>query len=138
MRKGQHWSKQDRAPKFQYAEQHHRRGNVCAVGIADRDQRVLVETMFLRRRGDKIREFVRPRDDIFFIENALSQPPKKSRGAILQNFSSRTEQGRVGIDAATDREQVIFVAAGAVQQQQRSIASPGNKSIGEIVHEAAE
>jgi hypothetical protein len=95
--------------------------------------------MFLRRSGDKIREFVRTRDDILFIENALGQPPKKSRGTIFQNFSPWTEQGRVRIDAATEREEVIFVPAGAVQQQQRSIASStGNKSIGEIGHDAAE
>jgi hypothetical protein len=56
-----------------------------------------------------------PRDNIFFIENALSQPPKKSRGTVFQNFSSRTEQGRVGIDGATERKQIIFVSAGAVQ-----------------------
>jgi hypothetical protein len=50
------------------------------VGIADRDQRVLIETMLFGRNGNKICEFVCPRDNIFFIENALSQP-SKNRGA---------------------------------------------------------
>jgi hypothetical protein len=56
-----------------------------------------------------------PRDNIVFIENALSQSPKKSRGTVFQNFTSRTEQGRLGIDGATERKQIIFVSAGAVQ-----------------------
>src|SRR5437868_1985517 len=94
--------------------------------------------MFLRRSGDKIREFLSTRDEILFIENALSQPPKKSRGAIFQNFCSLTEQGRFGIAGPTERKQIISVPAGAVQQQQGSIASAGNKAINEIVHHAAE
>src|SRR5437588_10435206 len=94
--------------------------------------------MFLRRSGDKIREFVRTRDDIFFVENALGQPPKKSRRAIFQNFSARAEQGRVRIDGPTEREEVIFISAGTVQQAQPPTASPGNKSINEIVHAAAQ
>src|ERR1700704_2768305 len=94
--------------------------------------------MFFRPNGNKIREFVRPRDNIFFIENALSQPPKKSRRAIFQNFPARAEQGRTVVDGAAERQEVIFVPAGAMQQEQCSIASPGNKSISEIVHDAAE
>src|SRR5207245_4537987 len=101
-----------------------RQCDIRPVGIADRDQGVLIETMFFRRNRNKIRDLVRPRDNIFFIENALSQPPKKSRGAIFQNFSSRTEPGRVGIDGATYRKQIIFVSAGAVQYEQCSIAGP--------------
>jgi len=70
--------------EFQYTEQYHRRGDICPVGIADRDQRVLIETMLLAATETKLRVRV-PRDNSF--SSKRPQPAaEKIAGTVFQNF----------------------------------------------------
>jgi hypothetical protein len=72
---------------------------------------VRVEFVMADRRGDKIRQFVRPRFQILQIEHTLSQSAKKSRHSILENFAPRTEQRSVRIEFASQREEIPFVSS---------------------------
>jgi hypothetical protein len=39
--------------------------------------------------------------------------------AVLEDLSARTEQGGAGADEAPERDEVVFVAAGAVEEEER-------------------
>src|SRR4029453_17359947 len=136
-RERHHRTKQNRATSFQRAEQQHGRGNIGAVGIADHNQRVQVEIIFPGYTRNELRQLVGTLDNIFLIENTFGQPPKKSGCTIFQDFSTRAEQRSIGSDRESERKQISFVSAGTMQQEQRSLAFPWNKSINEIAHDAA-
>jgi hypothetical protein len=52
---------------------------------------------------------------IFEIEYALGQPPKKSRHAILQNLSARAQQRCIWVKLASERNEVALIPACAMQ-----------------------
>src|ERR1700730_1101875 len=57
---------------------------------------------------------------IVLVEAALGKAPEKSRHAVFQDFSARRKQRRVRRDHATERDEIVLVATGAVQQQHRA------------------
>ncbi len=69
--------------------------------------------------SDEIREFIRAKFQIRFIKHSLRETPEKTRRAIFQDPPARTEQRRVWREAAAERQQIVFISARAVQQQQR-------------------
>jgi len=79
-------AKQNRAAKFQYTEQHHRRGDICPVGIADRDQCVLIETMLLAARNQSA--VLARAYNIFFIETPVASR-RKTRGTVFSKIFPR-------------------------------------------------
>src|SRR5688572_14707905 len=56
--------------------------------------------------------------EVFLIEHAFAQPPKKSQCPRLVHLSARTEHRRAWQERATERNEVVFVAAGTVEQEQ--------------------
>lgn len=77
-----------------------------------------IEFIARRRPASKIGQLVRAPDHVFFIEDAFTQAPEKSRQAILENIAPRTQQRGSWIKVAAQRDQVIFVSASSVQQQE--------------------
>ena len=65
---------------------------------------------------DKICQLVRTLLQIFQIEYAFSHPPKKSRHAILQNFSAWTQQCRIWVKLASKRNEIALIPASAMQE----------------------
>ena len=54
------------------------------------------------------------------VEHALGQAPEKPRGAVLEDGAARAEQTGVGREHLAELDEVVLVAAGAVEQQQRA------------------
>ena len=129
-----HRAKQDRAGQHFGPEEQNCRGNVRAIGITDRGHALRIE--FISRRGGdhKISQFVRAADDVFFIEDAFSQAPEKSRHAVFEDLAARTEQRRGWIEIAAERNHVVFIAAGSMQEQESALGRPRrwNKAMNEI------
>ena len=119
-----HRAEQDRATQDFRAQQQHAGSDVCSVRIANRDHPTGIKLVLLRGRSDEIREFVRSADEVFLIENAFGQSSEKARHAILQNLPARAEQSRARKKIAADVQQIVLVAARAMQQKKhRSGAS---------------
>ena len=56
---------------------------------------------------------------VVLVEHALGEAAEEARHAVLEHAAARREQGRAGRDHLAEPEQVVLVAAGAVQQQER-------------------
>jgi hypothetical protein len=67
-------------------------------------------------RSDKIRQLVRSRLQILQIEHTFSQSAKKSRHSVLQNFSAWAKQRSIGIQFASERDEIALVSTRAVQE----------------------
>jgi len=113
-----HGAKQNRARQYFGPKQQDRRRDVRAVGTPDRRHSAWIEFVTHRGRANEIGQLIRAPDDIGFIEDALGQAPEESRPAILQNIPARTEQRRFGIKLASEREHVVFIATGPVEEQE--------------------
>jgi len=68
---------------------------------------------------DEIAQFMCARLQVVKVEHALRDPPKKSRHAVLAHFATRGEQRAPGCDPRSERNEIVLVAAGSMQQQQR-------------------
>ena len=61
------------------------------------------------------------RFEILQIENAFREPAKESRVASLEHFAARAENGGRRIQLPPERDKLMFVAAGAVEHEQRPL-----------------
>jgi ribosomal protein L11 methyltransferase len=130
-----HRSKQNCAGQHLGPKEQNGRRNVCAIGITDCRHALRIEFITAGRGVYKIGQFVRAPDQVFFIEDTFSESPEKSRPAILENLAPRTEQRRGGIEIATERNHIVFIAAGSVQEQQGPSGRGlwrGNKTMDEL------
>lgn len=109
-----HGAQKDGAGQNTGAEQEHRGGDVGAVGIADGDD--LPEMMAFALVFDEIGQLMRAPDEIGFVENPGSQTTEEAELSVFVDFAARAEQRGFGADQLSQRDQVVFVAAGAVQQ----------------------
>jgi hypothetical protein len=62
---------------------------------------------------------VRAALDVGEVEHPLGEALEKARRAALEHIAARAQQRGAGRELAADREQIVFVAAGAMEQQQR-------------------
>lgn len=99
-------------------KQHHGGGDVGAVGIADCGQFLCFESVVRGTGNHKIGQLMRTTHDIFLVEDAFGEAPEKAWRAVFGNLSARAEEGGGGIEFAAEREHVVFVAAGAVHQEE--------------------
>jgi hypothetical protein len=53
-------------------------------------------------------------DQIFFVKDTFGQSAEKARHSIFEYFAPRTEQGRFGVERATKRDKMGFVASSAM------------------------
>src|ERR1700692_1344636 len=72
------------------------------------------------RLFDQIRELRRAGAHVVFVETVFGEAPEKSRHAVFQNFSARRKQRNCRREQPAERDEVVLVASGAVQQQQRT------------------
>src|SRR6058998_2020802 len=83
-------------------------------------------------RSDEIAKFVRSCLQILQIEHAFGKSAKKSRHSVLQNFSTRAKQRSIGIQFASERDEIALVSARAVQEQERSVRISVNEFVKKI------
>src|SRR5260370_48889 len=91
-----------------------------------------VDLVVLRRSDDKVRQFMGAPLQILQIENAFGESSKEPRHAVLQNFAARAEQRSVRIELVPERNQIAFIAAASVQQQQSSLCLATNEFVNEV------
>ena len=83
-----------------------------------------VEAVGLRRRPDEVAQVLRALGQVLHVKDALGQPPEEARHPVFQHLPARTEQGGLGHEHPPQFQQAVFVAARAVQQQQRRRVRP--------------
>ena len=81
------------------------------------------ETIPDRRSLHEIRELLRVELQVFDIEYAFRQPAEEARHAVLYHLPSRAEQGSVRSQRRPQRDEVLLVASGSVQEEQGEFAA---------------
>ena len=117
-----HRAEQDRAGQRIGRRQQHARGDVRAVRESDGDDLARIEPVVRRRRRNERDEILGSRMQVSGCRTRLRPgASKEPRGAVLEDGSARTEQTRVGREHLAELNEIVLVAAGAVEQQQRAL-----------------
>jgi len=133
-------AQQDAAGERFGSQQQHCRRDIGAVRIAERDRRG--DTVVLARRRNEVGEIVGAPAHVVLVEHAFRQAAEEPRHAALQHLAARRQQRGAGRDRVAQRNEIVLVAAGAVQQEQRRRSRPiaGFEAVDELrrlVHQAA-
>jgi hypothetical protein len=112
-----HGAQKDGAGKDAGTEQKHGGGDVGAVRVADGND--LPEIMAFALVFDEFGELMRAFDEVDFIKNSGCDPAKEAELSVFNNLTARAEQRRAGADQFPKRDEIVFVPAGAVEQQER-------------------
>ena len=70
-------------------------------------------------RDHEVGELVGPLTKVILVEDALAEPAEEARHAVLQHGPAHRQHGGTRGQLVPQRQQVVLVAAGAVQQEQR-------------------
>jgi hypothetical protein len=65
---------------------------------------------------DELRKLLSAHAQVVLVEDAFPQTAEEPGHAVLQHRSARGQQRRAGDDRVAQRQQVVLVAPGAVQQ----------------------
>jgi hypothetical protein len=60
---------------------------------------------------------MRAPDHILFIEDTFGQTPEKSRHSVFRDIPAQTENGRRRIEVPPERNHVVLIPAGSVEEQ---------------------
>ena len=71
----------------------------------------------LARFDDEVGQFVSALDHILLVEHAFCKTPEKAGHAVFKHLATRRKQRAVGRQGFAQGQQVVFVAAGSVQQE---------------------
>ena len=84
-----------------------------------------------RSRFQEFRQVVGPDPQVLEIENPFREAPEEAGHPALEHFPSRAQHPGRRRDHLRDRQQILFVPAGAVQRQQDRdrMESPGGSKI---------
>src|SRR5665213_2900620 len=96
--------------------QQQRGGDIGAIGKADRDRPV--DAVSFTRGLDKVGQFGGTSFEIVEVELARPEPTEKARHAVFQYLAARRQERAAGRQSLAERDEIVLVAAGAVQQQQ--------------------
>ncbi len=97
------------------AEQKNGSGDVGPIGKANGNG--LCQTIGLARFDDEIGQLVSALDHILLVEHAFCETPEKAGHAVFQYLATRRKQRAVGRQGFAQGQQIVFVAAGSVQQE---------------------
>ena len=112
-----HGAQEDRADQGLRTQQHHRRGDIGAVGIAERDRRG--DPIGAARLGDKIGELSGSAAHVDFVEFALTNAPEEARHIPFEHGAAGGEKRGAWRDLFSQRKQIVLVAAGSVKKKER-------------------
>jgi len=114
---GEHGAEEDGAGQDVGAEEEHRGGDVGAVRIADGDH--LAEMLAGGLVFDEVGKFVGAADEVVFVEDARGEAAEEAGLSVFEDLSARAEQGGAGTEELSEGDEVILVAAGAVEKEER-------------------
>lgn len=78
---------------------------------------MFIEAVDLRCTIYEFRQFTGAQADVILVENAFRKAAEEPGHAIFQHPSARTQHGCSGKQGLTYRDQVPFIASGAMQKQ---------------------
>ena len=131
----EHWPQQNRALQYSGLGQHHGGSNVGTIGVAEREYAAGVEAVGDGRRANEASELLSSRPHFPGIEYTFRYPSKKSRRTVLQHISARAQDRGAGSNGLTDTDQIVFVAARAMENEE-SLTRSGIRCRHETVNEA--
>src|SRR5439155_14310378 len=92
-------------------------GDVRAVGEPDGDDAAQVERVRLGGGLDERRQLLRAKLQVLLVEHAFADSPEKAQGAAFVDFSARAQERGPGKQNPTERDEIVFITTGAVQQE---------------------
>ncbi len=110
---------QDGAPQDLGTQQQQGRPDVGAVREPHGDYVVGIEPVFGGGRQHEVAERVRPGDEVGHVEHALGEAPEEARHPALDHVAARAQQAGAGQQHVAERDEIVFVAARAVEEQER-------------------
>ena len=66
---------------------------------------------------DEVGEFVGAMDEVGFVEDAGGETTEEAGLAVFEDLSARAEQRGAGAQESAERDEIVFVAAGAVEEE---------------------
>lgn len=66
---------------------------------------------------DEVGQFVGAPDEVVFVEDAGGEAAEEAGLAVLEDLSTLAEQRGTGAEKLAERDEVVLVAAGAVEQE---------------------
>src|SRR3989344_1489160 len=85
--------------------------------------------MYMRRFDDKLRQFFGAETQIIAFEYTALVSPEIARHPVFKDFATRRKQERTMVGRARDIYETFFIAAGAMQEEQRASAGTRHKII---------
>ena len=113
------------------------RGDVRAVGEADGEDRRGIEVVGLGGAHDEFGEPGGAVVEVVEVEDSLGEPAEEAGGAVLEHLAARAEERRIGIEHPAERDEIMLITAGAVEQEEGARRGRGARSL-EAVVEAGE
>src|SRR6185295_17074165 len=122
-----HGTEQHRALQQARTSQQQARRDVRAIREAHRDDSALVQRIRLGGRFDELRQTFRTRGEILLIEDPFANAAKEPECASFIHLTARAQKRGARENHSSERDQVVFVSSGAVEQQQRRAS--GDRSL---------
>ena len=69
--------------------------------------------------------------EVLLVEDAHGEAAEEAGHAVLEHGPARRQEVRLGRQAPAERQEVVLVAARAVEQEERGARSPGNEAVDE-------
>jgi hypothetical protein len=111
-----HGTEEDSAGEDVGAKEEHGCGDVGAVGVTDGNH--FAEMTAGALVFDEVCQFVGAADKVVLVEDAGSEAADDAGWAVFEDWSARTEPGRAGPEEVAERKEIVFVAAGAVEEKE--------------------
>src|SRR3954453_2757212 len=121
-----HRSQQQSPAQAAWVKQEQCCGDVGPVRIAQGDGWGFTQVVRFPRSSEKFTQFVSPEPEVLDIEDTLCQPAEEPRHTIFENLPPRAEERSPGGQRFTQREQIVLIATGAMEQQQWGGPRPGS------------
>jgi hypothetical protein len=77
---------------------------------------------------DEVSQLMSTPDDVFFVKEAFREAPEKARHSVLEHPATRTDQRGTRSHLVPQSQQVVFIAARAMQQEQRHRSGTGRRN----------
>src|SRR5215213_1554784 len=114
-----HGREEHRSPEETWPLEEHGGGDVGSVRESNGDQCALLDPVLGAGGYDKLGEVVGSTMEVILVKHAFVESTEEPRHAVLQHCPAYREHCRTGRQLVPQRQQVVLVSAGPVQQQQR-------------------
>ena len=112
------------------AEEEYGSGDVGAVRVTHGDNFSEMTTGGLV--FDEIGQLVGAANEVVFVEDAGCKTAEETRLSALEDLSARTQQRGAGAEESSEGDKVVFVAAGAMKEEERGRGARVEEEVHEV------